>query len=283
MTTLRQRMTENMQLRGLKTTTQQSYLCSVTQLATYYHRSPDQLSDDEIRHYFLYLINERKLASKTVKVKLNGIYFLYKHTLYRELPVLDFIRPAKCKKLPTVLAIEEVKLLLQCVTQPIHRMCLYTIYCCGLRISEAISLQLNAIDSKRHALKVIQGKGGVDRLVALPQSLIQHLRYYWATERPPAENDYLFPGRNLKRPLNASSLQKTIKLATAASGINKDICVHTLRHSYATNLLELGVDLRIIQNALGHKSITTTSNYAHLTPKTTERFVEALDIITAIL
>ena len=283
MTELRQKMTENMQLRGLSPKTQVSYISSVKQLAEYYHRSPNTLNDDEIRRYFLYIINERKLASKTVKVKLNGIYFLYKHTLNRELPVLDFIRPAKCKKLPTVLAREEVQAILHAVTQPVHRMCLSTIYCCGLRVSEAVNLQINAIDSKRNILKVIQGKGNVDRSIPLPLSLLKHLRYYWEAERAPAPTNYLFPGRDLTKAINVSTIQTTIKMATRDAGINKDVCVHTLRHSYATNLLELGVDLRVIQNALGHKNLSTTSNYAHLTPKTTARFIEALNIMSAVL
>lgn len=283
MTDLRRKMLENMQLRGLKPKTQESYISSVRQLAEYYHRSPDRINDNEIRNYFLYLINERKLASKTIKVKLNGMYFFYNYTLNRKLPILDFIRSPKCRKLPVVLAREEVQAILHAIKQPVHRMCLSTIYCCGLRISEGVNLQTNALDGRRRLLKVIQGKGSVDRLVPLPSALLKLLRNYWKTERPSSSTNYLFPNKYGIKAVNTTVIQRTTRMAVRAAKINKSVCVHTLRHSYATNLLELGVDIRVIQSALGHKSLATTSNYIHLTAKATERFKEALDIMSAVL
>lgn len=269
MSELRRKMTEDMQLRGFSERTQRSYLDAVKGLAKFYHRSPDNLSEEEIRDFFLHLINERGAARSTVTIYLCGIKFFYEKTLERQWAVFHLIRPKKRVKLPVVLTLEEVRHLLSLVVNPLARTALRMIYSCGLRLSEGIHLQVEDIDSKRMLVRVRNGKGGKDRYVPLPEKTLEHLRTYWATLRPP--RPWLFPARNARQPLSPTSLQKTFKAVVRQSGIEKDASIHTLRHSYATCLLENGIDLRCIQEILGHKSAQTTSIYTHLTNKTVDR------------
>jgi integrase/recombinase XerD len=269
MSELRRKMTEDMQLRGLSEKTREAYVAAVAGVAKFYNRSPDRLSEEEIRNFFLHLINERKAARSTVTIYLCGIKFFYEKTLGRKWVVFELIRPKKRLKLPVVLALEEVRRLLTLVRNPVARMALRMIYSCGLRLSEGIHLQVEDIDSQRMLVRVRNGKGGKDRDVPLPEKILEHLRAYWAAFRPP--RPWLFPAKNKKGPLSDTSLQKTFKAAVRESGIGKDVSIHSLRHSYATSLLENGVDLRVIQQILGHKSPNTTSIYTHLTKKTVDR------------
>jgi len=271
MTPLRQRMIEDMQLRGYSTRTQECYVAAVRQLAQHYWKSPDQLSEEDLRHYFLYLANVKKVARATATIALCGIKFLYEQTLRKEWPTLRFVRPRREKKLPVVLSRQEVRRILAGVTIPVYRACLTTIYACGLRLLEGSTLQVPDVDSGRMLLH-IHGKGGKDRYVPLPQPTLQMLRTHWLTHRSP---EWLFPAptrRGLKHslannggPVSRSSLQSAFRRALEKSGIAKRAHVHTLRHSYATHLLEAGVNLRIIQENLGHGSARTTQIYTHLT------------------
>ncbi len=265
MTALRRRMLEDLQLRGLAPKTQQCYLEAVKHLAQHYRRAPDQISEGEIRQYFLYLINEKKVAESTFRIHLYGIRFFYERTLQRPWPVFDLVRPQRCQKLPVVLSLQEVRHRLALGDNPTARMCLQMIDACGLRLREGTQLQVSDIDPQRMLVRVRQGKGGKDRLVPLAPRVLELLRAYWKRQRP---RPWLFPARHQQTPLPATTLQKTFKLVGRQSGIPKDASIHTLRHCYATHLLERGVSLRVIQALLGHQSPRTTARYTHLTAPT---------------
>jgi integrase/recombinase XerD len=267
MTTLRRRMLEDLQLRGLAPRTQQCYLEAVKHLAQHYRRAPDQISEEELRQYFLFLINDKKVAESTFRIHLYGIRFFYERTLKRPWPVFDLVRPRHIQKLPVVLSLREVRFLLALVEHPKARMCLQLIYACGLRLTEGTRLQVSDIDAQRMLVQVHQGKGGKDRLVPLAPRVLELLRTYWQRQRP---RPWVFPARDGSAPLSPTSLQKTFKAVVRLSGIPKDASIHTLRHSYATHLLERGVSLRVIQELLGHRSPRTTARYTHLTPPTLE-------------
>ncbi|MFQ5401795.1 MAG: tyrosine-type recombinase/integrase [Anaerolineae bacterium] len=267
MTPLRQRMLEDMQLRGLAPKTQDSYLRAVRQLAAYFGKSPDQVNEEELRAYFLYLKNEKKASRSACTVALCGLKFFFEQTLQREWRAFDLVRPPKERKLPVVLSRAEVRRILGQVRLFRYRVCLSTIYACGLRLGEGVRLQAADIDSERHLLHVRQGKGYQDRYVPLPASAITLLRQQWVTHRHPL---WLFPsgqGRQqaADKPIHPSSVQKAFKAALQASDVNKAATPHTLRHSWATHLLEAGVNLRFIQLWLGHRSLKTTAIYTHLT------------------
>jgi len=274
MTELRRRMIQDMQLNGLAERTQQSYCDAVRRLAGYYHQRPDQLSEEQVRDFFLHLINDKRAARSTVNIYLCGIKFFFEKTLGREFPVLDLIRPKKRKKLPLVLAPEEVRHLLARVQNPVARTALTMIYSCGLRLNEGTHLQVKDIDSAAMLLWVRHGKGGKDRAVPLPQRSLELLRAYWSNRRP---RPWLFPARSGTEPFSNTTLQKTFKAVVRQSGIGKDVSIHSLRHSYATHLLERGVDLRVIQHILGHRNPSTTVIYTHLTRKTFDTLTVAVN------
>lgn len=262
MTELRRRMLEDLELYGLSESTQSSYTKSVEKLAVFYDRSPDLLTEEEIRQFFLHLIKEKQLARSTITIYLSGIKFFYEKTLERPWPVFKLIRPKKRMKLPEVLGLEEVRELLSLVRKPLYRMALTTIYSCGLRLSEGTGLHVNDIDSKRMVVRIQDSKWGKDRYVPLPDRTLELLREYWVVERP---HPWLFPGQNHQNRVSNNSMQRAFRATLKQSGIDKQVTIHSLRHSYATHLFEHGVDLRVIQEILGHKSQKTTSIYIHLT------------------
>ena len=278
MTPLRQRMIEDMQLRGYSPKTQEAYLRAVRQLAKHFGKSPADLTEEDLRGYFLYLTpvssgglkNEKRASRSTCTQVLCGIKFLFEHTLKRDWTTFELVRPHKEKKLPVVLSQEEVSRLLGCLKSFRHHVCLSTIYSCGLRLREGVQLRIADLDSDRMLIHVHMGKGGKDRYVPLPDRTLVLLRQYWQTHRHPR---WLFPARTphgvplskASEHLSPSSVQKALRAACSASGIQKHATVHTLRHSYATHLLEAGVNLRRIQAYLGHTSLKSTSIYTHLT------------------
>jgi integrase/recombinase XerD len=269
MTQLRQRMIEDLQLRGLSARTQEMYVRAIRQLAEHYHKSPDCITEEELRAYFLYLKNVKHYSRSASTIALCGIKFFYEHTLQRAWTTLTFVRPPREKKLPVILSIAEVRTILAHLKLLRYRVCLTTIYACGLRLQEGTHLQVPDIDSARLLVHVRGGKGAKDRYVPLPQPTLELLRQYWKTHRHPV---WLFPapgrgGRAMPTataPMPRSRVQDAFRAARTASGIHKRAAVHTLRHSYATHLLEAGVNLRLIQEYLGHNTPTTTAIYTHL-------------------
>ena len=288
MTILRERMIEDLQLHGMAARTQESYVQSVRQLAEYYRKPPDQITEEELRGYFLYRVEEQGVSASTLRIDLCGIKFFYENTLQREWAILDLVRPPKEHTLPVVLSIEEVHRILEKVHLLRYRVCLSTIYGCGLRLNEGSHLQVNYIDSGRKVMCIRKGKGGKDRYVPLPDPILNMLRGYWVTHRNPV---WLFPSHvrgaaeagTVGNPMTDSSVQKAFHAALEESGVQKEASVHTLRHSWATHLLEAGVNLRVIQEYLGHSSPTTTAIYTHLTPKATEQAAQAIDQVLAHL
>jgi site-specific recombinase XerD len=275
-------MIEDLQLRGLAAKTQDSYLRAVRQLAEHYHKSPDLITEEELRLYFLYLKNDKQVSRSGFNIALSGLKFFYERTLHREWATLDLPRRTREKKLPTVLSVAEVRQILMCLRRPYYRVCLTTIYSCGLRLLEGVYLQVTDIDSERRMLHIRQGKGDKDRYVPLPEGTLKLLRQYWSTHRHPV---WLFPAptragvpmSSATQPIDESGVQRAFKAALQESGVQKAASVHTLRHSYATHLLEAGVNLRLIQAYLGHSSPKTTALYTHLTREANALATDAIN------
>jgi integrase/recombinase XerD len=278
MTPLRQRMIEDLRLAGYAPATVHSYVGVVARLARYFRMRPDRLGDEQVRRYLLHIMQERKLARKSLTVYLSALKFFYEKTLGRKLTILELARPAARRRLPVVLTREEVWDVLGCVRREIYRCCLTTIYCCGLRASEGAHLQVGDVDGARRMLRVREGKGGRDRLVPLPRRALEMLRDHWRSHR---SQPWLFPSPvfplETPRPITRMSLHNAFKGALANSALTKSASVHTLRHSYATHLLEEGVPLRLIQRYLGHRSPRTTVLYAHLTRTIRQRAGETIE------
>ena len=288
MTELRKRMIECLQLRGFSERTQEAYLRAVRQLAEHYNKSPDLVTEEELRQYFLYIKNVKKYARPTTTIALCGIKFFFQHTLGKQWTTFQLIRPPHEKKLPTILSIEEVQKILSCIRLPRYRVCLSTIYSCGLRLQEGNHVQVADIDSARRMLHVRHGKGGKDRYVPLPERTLELLREYWKTHRNPvwifpSEGKAHVPLKSSTEPIHKSSVQDAFRAALKQTKLNKAASVHTLRHSWATHLLEAGVNLRLIQEYLGHSSPTTTSIYTHLTARAEDLGRQAINRIMSDL
>lgn len=271
MTPLRKRMLEDMQLKGLAHATQWQYTYFVGRLAKHFHKSPDLITDEELRGFLLAF--QKQVAHRTVEIALAAIRFFYEKTLHRRLPVLELARAPKRRPLPVVLSQAEVRSIVGAVRAPVYRICLSTIYSCGLRISEAVALQCSAVDSQRMLLRVL-GKGNKVRYVPLAVPTLESLRALWKMHR---SKPWLFPARLQPRssqqegPISTDNLRIAFHAARQRSGVSKSACVHTLRHSYATHLMEAGVQLRLIQELLGHTSPRTTAIYTHLTREVLEQ------------
>jgi len=282
MSELRKRMIECLQLRGLSERTQESYVRAVRQLAEHYHKSPDLITEAELRQYFLHLKNVKRYSRPTMTIAICGVRFFYQQALHRNWTIFGIVRPAPEKKLPVILSVAEVRKVLSLIRLPRYRVCLSTIYSCGLRLQEGANLRVADIDSARLMLHLRHGKGAKDRYVPLPTRTLELLRQYWKQHRNPL---LLFPaaGRNhldlaqASEPMSKSSVQQAFRAALKASGNNKRASVHTLRHSWATHLLEAGVNLRLIQEWLGHSSPATTSVYTHLTVKAAQLGAQAIN------
>lgn len=278
---LRQRFIEDLQLQGLSTRTQQAYARAVRQLADHVKKSPAEISEEDLRQYFLHVKNERHWSRASMTQAICGIKRFFEQTLRREWQVLDIVRPAKEKRLPVILTKEEVRQILSTVRLLRYRACLTLIYSCGLRLKEALHVQVPDIDKARMLLHVRLGKGGKDRYVPLPPRTRELLGQYWLTHHNPV---WLFPalgrggnqGQTATEPMNLDGVQAAFRAALKETGINKKAAVHTLRHSYATHLLDAGVNLRQIQVYLGHQSVQTTSFYTHLTSISNAQACEAI-------
>ena len=262
MSKLRQRMTEDMQVRNLALNTQRVYLGQVSQFARHFNKSPERLGPEEIRAYQVYLANERKLDPGSVLVAIAALRFLYKVSLKRDWSLEEVIpAPKKPQRLPVVLSPEEVLQFLSAVGSTKHRTILTTCYAAGLRISEAVRLKATDIDSKRMVIRVEQGKGQKDRYVMLSAQLLETLRAYWRAARPRV---WLFEGDIAGKPIDRSTVAQACQKARRLSNISKPVTPHSLRHAFAVHLLESGTDVRTIQLLLGHRSLTTTARYLRI-------------------
>jgi integrase/recombinase XerD len=262
-----------LQLNGLGERTQEAYVRALRMLCEFYHKTPDQISESELQQYFLHRKNRDRWSPNTMRICYCGIRFFFLHVLKRDWHTLDLVRAQSERRLPAVLSLEEVRAILGCVRTRHNRAFLSTVYACGLRLQEAQHLEISDIDSQRKMIHVHRGKGAKDRFVPLPESTLQCLRRHWVTHRHPR---LLFPalgrGRNqaaqADMPMPKASVQGAFRQAKGEAGIQKrDVSVHTLRHSYATHLLEAGINLRVIQQYLGHAQLETTMVYLHLTRK----------------
>ncbi|HEY5866673.1 MAG TPA: site-specific integrase [Candidatus Tectomicrobia bacterium] len=273
MTPLRQQMLTALHLSGKSERTQETYVREVRLLAQFYHKAPDRIAEQELQQYFLHRKNVDGLAPASMRLCYSGIRFFSHHVLKRDWDTLTLIRPQITHRLPAVLSVEEVKRLLASAT-PFHNHVYFTtVYSLGLRLHEALSLQVSDIDGQRLQVHVHRGKGAKDRYVPLPQDTLTLLRTYWKTHR---HTTWLFPatGRDHRQsstatsPMSRSSVQGAFRTAKHRAGITKmGVAIHTLRHSYATHLLEAGVHPRLIQRSLGHTQLETTMIYLHLTHK----------------
>ena len=275
MTPLRQRMIEDMQLRNLAARTQKNYIAHVAGFAKYFGTSPDELDIEAVRQYQLYLLNQRKLSPESVNQYISSVKFLYLITLEMPWTSEYFPRVRRPHKLPVVLSQEEVLAFFDNVPSLKYRAALMVCYGAGLRISEAVALKVSDIDSERGLLRVEQGKGHKDRYAMLSPRLLDVLRRYYRATRP--QGCYLFPSWRKEQHLCTTSLQLACREAAVRAHIAKRVTVHTLRHSFATHLLENGTDIRIIQVLLGHSRIDTTARYAAVSPQVVAATVSPLD------
>lgn len=267
-------MADDMKLRNLSPRTIDVYTWHVDKFCKHFGKQPDELGPEEIRQYQLYLVNEKKASWSSFNQAVCGLRFLYEVALKRPWTVKHIPFGKRPKKIPTVLGDEEVQRLLSCVVNLKYRTVLLVCYAAGLRLSEATHLQLGNIDGQRMQIHITNGKGRKERLVPISPRLLRELREYWKQTRP---SNYLFPGRTLDVPLSGTTIQKGCKQAAAKARINKQVTPHTLRHSYATGLLEAGVDLLTIGRLLGHKSFTTTMIYLHVRQPHLDRAPSPID------
>ena len=274
-----------LQLAGMSESTQECYTRSVRQLVDYYSKTPDKISEQELQDYFLQRINVDKWKDTTLRICYAGIKFFFTKVLERQWHTLELVYAKREQKLPTVLSIDEIGTILKTVNTPQNKAYLTTVYSCGLRLHEALNLQVPDIDSDRMRIHVHRGKGAKDRYVPLPQSTLLILRSYWKLHRNPT---WIFPrlgrggneGPTAQQHMSHTSVQGALRRVLKQLKFTKRISIHTLRHSYATHLLESGVNIRRIQQYLGHSSLNSTMIYLHLTTQGHER---AYDIINDLM
>ena len=276
MTPLRQRFIEDMQLRGLAPTTQRSYIHYVAEFAKYFNTSPEKLDLEAIRQYELYLLHEKKLSPESINTFVSAVQYLYLVTLEMPWGKECFPRVRRAHKLPVVLSPEEVALFFENVAGLKYRAALMICYGSGLRISETVALKVSDIDSKRMLLRVREGKGRKDRYAMLSPRLLAVLRCYFRMARP---KEYLFPSWSESRHVSSGSVGGACTIAAKKSGIGKRITAHTLRHSFATHLLEGGTDIRVIQALLGHTRIDTTAHYTQVSAQVVAGTPSPLDAL----
>ena len=276
MTSLRQKMINEMTLRGFSARTQEAYLSAVTGLARYYKQSPEKITKGMIRDYLLYLIQERKLAWSSRNIVVSGLRFFYTLTIGKKSISLSIPPRKQVTQLPEILSSEELESLFAALSNQKHRTLLMTTYSAGLRLSEVVHLRITDIDSKRMMIRVQQGKGRKDRYTVLSKRLLTELRIYWKMYKPPV---WLFYGTKKNRSLTDRSAQAIYYSAKKKAGITKGKGIHMLRHCFATHLLEAGVNLRTIQMLMGHTSIMTTMTYLQVTRKQISSTESPLDLL----
>lgn len=279
-TALRERMKEDLRLRGYAAHSEKVYLWHVAAFAQFFGKSPERLGENEIRQYLLYLREDRRCSQSHYKQAVAGLRFLYKYTLGKEWLKEKIHYPKLRRKLPVVLTREEVAAIISKVPSYQHKVVLETIYAAGLRLMEALQLRVSDIDSKEMTLRVRSGKGGTERLAMLSPKLLTTLREYYKTYRPA---EWLFPRKDGKLHIGETNLQKAFHRALKDLRIQKKASVHTLRHSFASHRLEEGTDLRLIQELLGHRTLKSTLIYTHVTPKVFRTVKDPLDSLPACL
>lgn len=265
MTPLRRRMTEDMTMRNFSPYTQRNYLFAVARFARHFDTSPADLGPAHLRTYLNYLI-ARNVSSSYFNINVAALRFLYTVTLERDLALTKLPFQKRPRKLPTVLSSEEMARFLASIPDGKMRAVLVTAYAAGLRVFEVVALRVRDIDNQRMVLRIAEGKGGKERLVMLSPKLLDLLRAYWKAEHPRGE--WLFPGRDPGQHISIRSVQLACQTARDAAGISKHITMHTLRHSFATHLLEAGTNVCTIKLLLGHRSLSTTARYLHVATTT---------------
>lgn len=273
MSLLRRRMIQDMMVRNMSPATQRSYVYAVAKFCGFFGRSPDQLDHEAVRTYQVHLV-ESGISWPSLNQTICALRFFYGVTL-GQTDVPDRIAHARePRKLPVVLSADEVVRFLTAVRGVKSRVALTTAYAAGLRVSEVVGLRVSDIDSSRMTIRVGQGKGRKDRYIMLSPQLLGILRSYWRVVRPV---HWLFPGRDPEWPMDPSGLHEAYRTACAIAGLTKRVTVHSLRHSFATHLLENGTDIRVIQVLLGHANLQTTARYAHVTTSTIRNTQSPLD------
>jgi integrase/recombinase XerD len=276
MSELRRQMVQAMTIRGMAPRTQHSYVSAVRRLAKHYRRPPDALTLDEVQSYLAQMIEVEGLSWSTCSIAANAFRFLYHVTL--GLSAIDFEvpHPRQPQKLPEILSVEELLRLFAAVTHPKHRLALETIYACGLRLGEVTHLKVRDIDRDRMTVRIEQGKGRKDRYVPLSKRLLRRLDQYWATK--PARH-WIFEGSTPDRSLHVTAVQRAYTLAKLRAGIQKHGGVHALRHAYATHMIETGESVLTVQQMLGHRSVSTTMRYFHLSQARMKVVRSPLDLL----
>jgi integrase/recombinase XerD len=276
MSVLRDQLIRELQLRRYSRSAQKHYVAAVRGLAAYYRMAPDQLSPEQIQDYLLYLMQERQLHWNSVNSVVSGLKFFYGQTLKRLDIVLAIPQRRTPRRLPEIYSAEELQRLFTAILSLRDRALLMTTYAGGLRIAEVVRLQIRDLDSQRGMIRVRSGKRDKDRYTLLSPRLLEELRTYWRSYRPRL---WLFPSKNPDRHLSQDTARRIFERAKHQAGIAKSGSTHILRHSFATHLLEAGVDIRTIQILLGHSSIRSTAWYLHLTRKTLEKTQSPLDLL----
>jgi site-specific recombinase XerD len=280
MSELRQRMLTDLRIRNYAERTQGIYITRVAEMARHFERSPDTLTAEDVRGYLRHLKEERGVSRSAFAQVVGALRFLYRVTLDRPGMIPHIPYPRLQRRHPVVLSPEEVVRLLRAIGNLKHRTVAMVLYGAGLRISEALTLELRDVDSARMVVTVRHGKGDQDRQVALSSVLLEALRVYWRAYRP---ERCLFPGEEVDQPMGPSTIQRALKAARVRAGIAKPASPHTLRHSYATHLMEAGTDLRVIQTLLGHRSLRTTAIYTHVATERVLTTRSPLDALSAEL
>ncbi|HEY2858766.1 MAG TPA: site-specific integrase [Terracidiphilus sp.] len=276
-------MLEELQRRNLSAITTRIYLHSVEEFAKYFNTPPDRLGLEHIRKYQAHLFTDRKLEAVSVAQQVSALRFFYLKTLKRPWPVDDMPAPKRPIRLPEVLSREEVERLIEAAASPLHRIWLLILYGAGVRREELIQLKIEDIDSGRMLIHIRQGKGKKDRNVMLSAKLLDELRGYWRSLDPKPKT-YLFPSKSIHRnddaPMTSKSVWDAVRQAAQRAGLDKRVHPHTLRHCFATHLLEGGADLRTIQLLLGHANLTTTSRYLNVSERYLKATASPLDSLT---
>lgn len=264
------KLDEDLKLAGYAKRSRQSYVRAVRQLMNFWGKPLEEVEEQQVREYWLYCKDELDWAGATLRISYSGIKFFYQHTLKRDWETLRLLKVQRQITPPTVLSIDEVRLILGALPTPMNQAFYATVYSLGLRLGEARRLSPAQIDSQRMSVRILDGKGGVDRMIPLPEGALVTLRTWWKTHRNP---NWIFPapGRTghdapkATRPVSETTVQGALRRTVKKLKIGKHVHPHTFRHSYATHLLEAGVPIRHVQQCLGHRSLVTTMIYLHVT------------------